>query len=536
MTIQLPITGTVTEIPIGSLIADADQPRKSFDPESLARLGESLKVRVHVPLLVREGLRGKYIIIDGERRYRAAKLAKLKTLPVLLVNASHNEQDLRAGQLAVNNLREKLSTMEVSRMLADLQRKHFASTNDLAAHIEKSGLPAMTPKEIDNAIELVDLPEWAQAMVDAGTMCAEGARKLQVAKNYPKVLKAAEKSLKHAAEWRGRVTSRDVESELGGAFRDAGVRVHTEQYWSNPAHFNPKTACKGCEHLVAVNGNKYCMNPPEFERKNAEAKAAGLLIGGKKPQKPVAPEKATEQQEEQKAEQRYRTLGEKARDYLHAYLVQRIVHRMTITEHAGIIQIDITDELLAWHAMRRPGESGGRAHIPAFESADVLGIASLEQLLGKRMGAAKLHAALEVATELKWRETQVVCHHLWGSDIAAVWKMDEAFVNLFRRAELLHLVELHSLANRGGKTWDKLKVGELKAAILDQADNVQRPQILQGIYETVDEPYVPYTKRYQSSTSGGELDDEEEGPFACHHGVAFDEDCEQCEAEDGEDE
>jgi hypothetical protein len=168
--------------------------------------------------------------------------------------------------------------------------------------------------------------------------------------------------------------------------------------------------------------------------------------------------------------------------------------------------IDITDELLAWHAMRRPGETSycARADIPAYQSSAVMDIASLEALLGNRfLDAAKIHAALEVATELKWRETQVICHHLWGSEIEKVWTMDEAFVKLFRKGELLHLAELHQLQAPEGKAWDKLNLAELRTEILARANQMKKPKILQQLYADIAEPYVPWSERNRD-----ELDDE----------------------------
>jgi len=515
--INLPINGQVVDVHISKLIADPDQPRKTFENDSLQALAASIaKSGILVPLLVRRGeADGTLIIHDGERRYRAAQLAKLETVPVIVTATSDN---VRLEQFAMNNLREQLKPMEIARMLADMQRKHFASTNDLAAHLDRSGLPAMTPKQIDETIALVDLPEWLQAMIDVSQIDASAAMQVQKVAHLPQVLEWLKESIAEDVTIGGKATDKDVSYAINSAGRILGADLSTDDWRSNPPHFNPKKICKGCEFKLTTGQTSYCMKPEEFERKNTDAKAAGLLPGGKKPQKPVAPDKANEQQEEHKVEQRSFTLGEKVRDYLHGYLVQRIVVFMQKGDPRSNL-IDITDELLAWHSMGRPGamtQATGYG-AKAYDASAVLGISSLEDLFAsKEMESLQLNAALEIAHTLPWRETQVICHELWGTNVEVVWTMDEAYVNLFRRAELLHLVERHSLANRGGKTWDKLKVGELKAAILDQADNMQRPQILQGIYETVAAPYVPWSKRSQS-TSGGELDDEdidgEDGDF-----------------------
>lgn len=502
--------GQVTDLPIAKLMPDPDQPRKSFDVTLLEQLaGSILKRGIQVPLLVRQGLRGKYIIHDGERRYRAAKLAKLKTLPALLIDAG-DESDVRTGQLTVNNLREQLKPMEIARLLADLQRKHFASINDLAAHLENSGLPAMTKKQIQEAIALVDLPDWAQDMIDAGQLEASVATRLQIALRIPAVLKDAKTELERQAKWSGRVTGNDMKHAIRTGFREHAVDLdRTQSYYAGDAsavHFNPKTACKGCEHLVSVDGAKFCMNRTEFERKNAEAKAAGLLPGGAKP--PKGTKTATQPDEtEKKAEKRATTLAEKAREYLHAYLIRRLVRHMQGAGEGG--QIDITDELLAWHAMKRPG-AHSHDRQPAglvYSACQEAGVKSLEDILAwknDQLDSAKLHAAIEIAHDLKWRETQVLCHELWSDSIDAVWIMDDGFTNLFRKAELVHLATVHQLDPAEGKAWDKLKAAELKTAILERTDLLRRPQVLQDIYASVNEPYV-----YKAWSPGNDDEDDE---------------------------
>lgn len=487
--------GTVTELPLSRLVPDLDQPRKTFDEAALAVLGESLKHRVHVPLLVRPGLRGKYVIHDGERRWRAAKLAKIKTLPVLLVDSKGDGATERASQLTVNNLREQLTPMEIARTLAVLRKDNFASANELAAHLEASGLPPMTVKQINQAIALVDLPDWAQAMIDAGQVEASSLASLKPALEYPKVLDWIGGSMKRRIEWSGRLTRGDVLEAVAHGFDWVGEELssHRLNYWSNsPIHFNFEKVCKGCEHLVSAGGQKFCMAPEEFERKNAEAKAAGLLPGGKKPDKPVTPKTVEAKAEEEKAAKRAETLGEKARNYLHAYLVQIIVNNMSDGPLLdGVSKIDITDPLLAWDAMKRPGLSYGgygRAAVSRYEGDAESGIGSLDDLLrATDLDGPKLHAALQVAHELPWRETQVICHELWGP-LTAVWEMDEGFVQLFRKAELIHLAETHKLEPPEGKTWQKLKASEIKAAILERADQVREPPILMDIYQDVAKP------------------------------------------------
>ena len=86
--VQEPENGGVLTVSLYDIDTNPDQPRKTFDPEKLKELASSLKRHgVVQPLLVRKnGLR--YTIVAGERRYRAARLAGLKTVPVVLTEAN----------------------------------------------------------------------------------------------------------------------------------------------------------------------------------------------------------------------------------------------------------------------------------------------------------------------------------------------------------------------------------------------------------------------------------------------------------------
>lgn len=481
--------GQVAEIPIGKLLPDPDQPRTHFDEASLKQLGESLARRVLVPLLVRPGARGKFTIVDGERRWRAAKLAGLKVLPVLLASDDSGDDERSLDQVAVNQLREQLKPMEVARLLAGLRATKFASDNELAAAIDKRGLPAMTPKQIQEAIELTELPDWAQAMVDAGELEASAAAKIRVMLPWPKALADAGSQLRNRIKWTGRATGDDVLSALRSAAREYGRDLTLTEHWhsssANVVHFNPKTVCRGCDQKLVLGSDRYCMAPDEFERKNAEAKAAGLLPGGKKPAKVERGTPAGEHLEAQKAAGREATLERKAREYLHAYLVRRICDRMRT-------EIDIAEDLLIWRAMERPGEyrAGPNAFGGRHDGAKTAGVKGLEDLFAATdLSSAKLEAAVQVARELYWRETQVICHELWGTDVAKVWTMDEDFVGLFRKAELVELAEAHKLEPPTGKAWAKMKASELKAEILERAGQVIAPAILQGLYQDRADPY-----------------------------------------------
>src|SRR5690606_32440861 len=111
--------GRVVEIPVANLMPDPNQPRKSIDKDELGKLAKSIEaLGVLQPLPARrtDSVRGPdYVIVSGERRWRAAKLAKLKTVPCILASQVLADGVGRAAaQLAENVARAELDAMEIA--------------------------------------------------------------------------------------------------------------------------------------------------------------------------------------------------------------------------------------------------------------------------------------------------------------------------------------------------------------------------------------------------------------------------------------
>jgi ParB family chromosome partitioning protein len=139
---------------------DPDQPRQEFDKPGLARLAESLRKCGQLqPVLVRKE-QGKYVLVAGERRWRAAKLAGMATIQTLLCRGG----DVRSIQLVENLLREDLKPVERARAYHAFMKKEGWSVRELARHlsIEHSG--------ISKALALLGLDEDIQESVDAGVI------------------------------------------------------------------------------------------------------------------------------------------------------------------------------------------------------------------------------------------------------------------------------------------------------------------------------------------------------------------------------
>jgi ParB family transcriptional regulator, chromosome partitioning protein len=154
------------EIPVDRIDRDPEQPRQEFDAESLARLAESLRTRGQLqPIRVRwdEG-RGVYVIVCGERRWRAARLAGLPTLSCVIMERPGGPGELLALQLIENALREDLSAMEQARAYRALIDRNGWSARQLAAEL------AVNPATVTRALALLELPSTIQDQVEQGTL------------------------------------------------------------------------------------------------------------------------------------------------------------------------------------------------------------------------------------------------------------------------------------------------------------------------------------------------------------------------------
>jgi ParB family chromosome partitioning protein len=154
------------EVPVERIDRDAEQPREEFDPEGLERLARSLQTRGQLqPIRVRwdEG-RGLYVVVCGERRWRAAKLAGLPTLTCIIMERPAGPGELLALQLIENALREDLSAMEQARAYKSLIELNGWSARHLAAEL------AVNPATVTRALALLELPTPIQDQVEQGSL------------------------------------------------------------------------------------------------------------------------------------------------------------------------------------------------------------------------------------------------------------------------------------------------------------------------------------------------------------------------------
>lgn len=162
---------SVTSLPLSALQAGKYQPRQQIKSEGLQELAESIREQgIMQPLLVREVAPGKYEIIAGERRFRAAQLAGLAVVPVLISTA--DDRAAAAMALIENMQREDLNPLEESQGLARLIAE-FGFTHEAAAKAVGKSRSA-----ISNLLRLIQLAKPVQAMLMAGELDMGHARAL----------------------------------------------------------------------------------------------------------------------------------------------------------------------------------------------------------------------------------------------------------------------------------------------------------------------------------------------------------------------
>jgi len=158
-------------LPISQVETCSSQPRKRFDDESLQELANSISQHgIIQPLTVRKLSSGYYQIIAGERRWRAARLAGLQEVPVIVIEAD----DRKAAELAmIENLqREDLNPMEEAAGFQSLIESYHMTQEEAAQRVGKSR------SAVTNALRLLGLTPSVRKLVEEGKLSAGHARAL----------------------------------------------------------------------------------------------------------------------------------------------------------------------------------------------------------------------------------------------------------------------------------------------------------------------------------------------------------------------
>jgi len=191
----------VLEIELKKIQPNPNQPRKNFDQTALEELRDSIKIHgVIQPIVLAKHIDGDYIIIAGERRFRASQMAGLKTIPAIVKD--YTERQIKEIALIENLQREDLNPIETARALKDVMLEYSMTQDEIADRIGKSR------SAIANTLRLLSLTNEVVKLVESGKLSAGHARTLVAISDptaqYALALRASE----------GKMSVRDLEKAV----------------------------------------------------------------------------------------------------------------------------------------------------------------------------------------------------------------------------------------------------------------------------------------------------------------------------------
>jgi ParB family transcriptional regulator, chromosome partitioning protein len=234
------------ELPVELIAPNPKQPRKHFDDESLRTLSVSVQERgILQPVLVRPVAGGTYELIAGERRWRAARLAGLQTLPALV----RPRDDAEALEVALveNMAREDLNPVEEARACAALVEELGVTREDVGRRVGRSRVA------VSNLVRLLDLPEDVLDLLEAGKLTEGHGRGLLLTDDHEQRRRLAREAV--AGGWSVRV--------LEAKARSAGEQVRSRTGRARSAAHPDQIEAAGtiADALGAVMGTEVKVRP-----------------------------------------------------------------------------------------------------------------------------------------------------------------------------------------------------------------------------------------------------------------------------------
>lgn len=194
----------IYSVPVEKLVPNPDQPRKIFNEEGLIELAGSIRANGIIQPLVVKKAGDEYVIIAGERRYRAAKMAELTEVPVII--KEYDDVKTREISLIENLQRENLNAMEESEAIRELMETYGLTQEEVAQKLGKAR------PSIANTLRLLNLTNEVKEYVRRDKLSAGHARALLAVTNPQAQVEMAKKAILEG--WSVRETEKQVKYYL----------------------------------------------------------------------------------------------------------------------------------------------------------------------------------------------------------------------------------------------------------------------------------------------------------------------------------
>lgn len=192
----------VVQLPLSDIDVNINQPRKNFDDKALKELSDSIKVHGVIQPIIVVKMGERYMIIAGERRYRASKLAGLTSIPAIVKN--YTKSEIAEVSLLENLQREDLNPMECARAMKKLMEDFGWTQEKVADRLGKSR------PVVANTIRLLNLEPEVIEMIEQGKISAGHARSLVAVTDKKAQIKLAKRVCDK------KLTVRDLEKAVHG--------------------------------------------------------------------------------------------------------------------------------------------------------------------------------------------------------------------------------------------------------------------------------------------------------------------------------
>lgn len=475
--------GPRQELLTGDLVPSPTNPRKTFTKEAIETLAQSIKnVGILQSLLVRPHADrpGKYEIIAGERRYRAAKAAGLKMVPVEIRDIT--DEEVLEAQLIENLEREQLNPIEEAIAFQQLVETSIYSERTLATRLK------LSQGHISNRIRLLKLPEAWQKKVISGEISVTDGRDIARWADRPAVLKFIEKEMKHGGyrEWYLRRAVEEASRPINGEYYDS------KTYRRIPVALTKKEKEREDLDIEEVkNLGKRAFNVMLWEelqaaglkrREERQTKGAnGKASNGKPTLSPTEAKRNREQKAQQWKKRLYR--------YKVQWLQRQIGERLDSLDYA-----DAKNEALLWRAAlvlmgssdtsisvigQEIQRGGGRdTGSIRWRAAQSLPDDEVMAVVHRTLKRTVLEQDVEsYRTPLRAEDIEGLAEDL-GIDIKRDWQLDEEFLKLHTKDQLQELASEWYLplpGALGGKRGDIIK------SLLTEARSAKCPKELASI-------------------------------------------------------